>query len=81
VRTFGLDDVDFKFESDGCMDNLPQDFVSISYLDISNLSGTLTAGVLSYADVSREALKFRMGVNQLLPAHRGFQCTIFLQAV
>jgi hypothetical protein len=58
VSSFGLHDVDFEFESDGRIDNLPQDFVSISYLDISDLSGRLTAGVLSYADISREALEW-----------------------
>jgi hypothetical protein len=49
---FGLHDVDFEFESDRRMDNLPRDFVTITHIDISDLSGMLTAGVLSYADIS-----------------------------
>ena len=57
VSSFGLHDVEFEIESDRRMNELPYGFVSISSLGISNLSATLTAGVLSYADLSEETLE------------------------
>lgn len=60
MSTFGLHDVEFEIEleSDRRMNELPHDFVNISYLGISNLSGTLTAGVLSHANLSQEGLEW-----------------------
>jgi hypothetical protein len=57
LDSFGLHDVEFEFESDVRMEDLPDEFVSISSINISDLSGTLTAGVLSYAGISRETLE------------------------
>jgi hypothetical protein len=54
--SFGLHDVDFEFESDEHMDNLPHNF-DIASIDLSDLSSGLTAGVLSYANISMEPLE------------------------
>jgi hypothetical protein len=57
LYSFGLHDVNFEFESDRRMDDLPDEFVSISSMSISDLSSRLTAGVLMYAGISRETLE------------------------